>query len=35
VPVRIHIDKVPDGVLLVAGQTATVQVDPQPKPSGR
>jgi multidrug resistance efflux pump len=35
VPVRIHIDKVPDGVLLVAGQTGTVQIDPQRKPSGR
>ena len=30
VPVRIHIDQVPDGVRLVAGMTATVQVDPQP-----
>jgi multidrug resistance efflux pump len=29
VPVRIAIDKVPDGVRLVAGQTATVQIDPQ------
>jgi multidrug resistance efflux pump len=28
VPVRIHIDHVPDGVLLVAGQTATVQIEP-------
>jgi len=28
VPVRIAIDKVPDGVRLVAGQTATVQIDP-------
>jgi multidrug resistance efflux pump len=35
VPVRIHIDQVPDGVRLVAGMTATVQIDPQPKPSGR
>jgi hypothetical protein len=25
VPVRIHIDQVPDGVRLVAGMTATVQ----------
>jgi multidrug resistance efflux pump len=32
VPVRIHIDQVPDGVRLVAGITATVQIDPQPKP---
>jgi multidrug resistance efflux pump len=35
VPVRIHIDQVPDGVRLVAGMTVTVQIDPQPKPSGR
>jgi multidrug resistance efflux pump len=27
VPVRIHIDKVPDGVRLVAGMTGTVQID--------
>ncbi len=31
VPVRVHIDAVPPGVLLVAGMTATVQVDPQPQ----
>jgi RND family efflux transporter MFP subunit len=30
VPVRIHIDQVPDGVRLVAGMTATVQIDSQP-----
>jgi len=30
VPVRIHIDYIPDGVRLVAGTTATVQIDPQP-----
>jgi multidrug resistance efflux pump len=35
VPVRIHIDRVPDGVRLVAGTTATVQIDPRPKPSSR
>ena len=29
IPVRIAIDKVPDGVRLVAGQTATVQIDPR------
>jgi multidrug resistance efflux pump len=29
IPVRIRIDHVPDGVRLVAGMTATVQVDPQ------
>jgi multidrug resistance efflux pump len=33
VPVRIHIDQVPDGVRLVAGMTATVQIDPRPEPS--
>ena len=33
VPVRIHIDAVPDGVHLVAGMTATVQIDPPPQPS--
>jgi multidrug resistance efflux pump len=27
VPVRIHIDQVPDGVVLVAGETASVQID--------
>src|ERR1700704_6385422 len=31
VPVRIHIDQVPDGVRLVAGMTATVQIDPSPR----
>src|SRR5216683_363882 len=35
VPVRLHIDQVPDGVRLVAGMTATVQIDPQPKASKR
>jgi multidrug resistance efflux pump len=30
IPVRIHIDHVPAGVRLVAGMTATVQVDPRP-----
>jgi RND family efflux transporter MFP subunit len=29
VPVRIRINQVPDGVRLVAGMTATVQIDPQ------
>jgi multidrug resistance efflux pump len=40
VPVRIHIDEVPEGVKLVAGLTATVQIEPfqappisSPKPS--
>ncbi len=30
VPVRIHIDQVPPGVTLVAGTTATVQIDRRP-----
>jgi RND family efflux transporter MFP subunit len=30
-PVRIHIDQVPDGVRLVAGMTATVQINPLPR----
>lgn len=30
VPVRIHIDRVPPGVRLVAGMTATIEVDAQP-----
>jgi multidrug resistance efflux pump len=29
IPVRIHVDQVPAGVHLVAGMTATVQVDPR------
>ena len=33
VPVRIDIDKVPDGVRLVAGMTATVEIDPPPRPA--
>jgi multidrug resistance efflux pump len=35
VPVRIHIDQVPEGVRLVAGMTGTVQINPQPKPPSR
>jgi RND family efflux transporter MFP subunit len=31
IPVRIHIDSAPQGVLLVAGMTATVQIDPGPR----
>jgi multidrug resistance efflux pump len=27
IPVRIHIDQVPKGIVLVAGMTATVQID--------
>jgi multidrug resistance efflux pump len=30
VPVRVHVDHVPDGVRLVAGLTATVQIDLPP-----
>lgn len=30
IPVRIHIDKVPDGVLIASGMTATVVVEPAP-----
>ena len=30
IPVRIHIDEVPDGVVLAAGMTATVQIDQRP-----
>ena len=33
VPVRIHIDQVPHGVRLVAGMTATVQIDPHTRAS--
>jgi multidrug resistance efflux pump len=33
IPVRIHIDHVPDGVVLSAGMTATVEVEPRPKTS--
>jgi multidrug resistance efflux pump len=32
IPVRIHIDEVPQGVVLAAGMTATVQIDPRPRP---
>jgi RND family efflux transporter MFP subunit len=31
VPVRIHIDRVPQGVDLVAGMTATIQIDQPPR----
>jgi multidrug resistance efflux pump len=30
IPVRIHVDSVPQGITLVAGMTATVQIDPNP-----
>jgi multidrug resistance efflux pump len=29
IPVRIHIDEVPEGVILAAGMTGTVQIDPR------
>jgi multidrug resistance efflux pump len=29
-PVRIRVDRIPDGIRLAAGMTATVEVDPQP-----
>ncbi len=32
IPVRIHIDAVPEGMVLAAGMTATVQINPQPRP---
>jgi multidrug resistance efflux pump len=32
IPVRIHIDQVPEGVVLSAGETATVQIDRPPQP---
>jgi multidrug resistance efflux pump len=32
VPVRIRIDQVPNGIRLVTGMTATVQIDSQSKP---
>jgi multidrug resistance efflux pump len=35
VPVRILVDQVPDDVRLVAGMTATVQIDPHPRASPR
>lgn len=30
IPVRIHIDHVPEGVVLAAGMTATVEIEPRP-----
>jgi multidrug resistance efflux pump len=35
IPVRIHIDQVPESVILAAGMTATVQIDPRPRPPTR
>jgi multidrug resistance efflux pump len=34
IPVRIHIDAVPEGVVLSAGMTATVQIDTPPRGPG-
>jgi multidrug resistance efflux pump len=31
IPVRVHIDQVPEGVILSTGMTATVQIDPRPR----
>jgi multidrug resistance efflux pump len=33
IPVRIHIDQVPEGVVLSAGMTATVEIDDRVRPS--
>lgn len=33
IPVHIHLDKVPHGVHLAVGMTATVQISPRPEPS--
>jgi len=35
IPVRVHIDEVPEGVVLAAGMTATVQINPHPRPSAQ
>jgi RND family efflux transporter MFP subunit len=35
IPVRIEIDQVPEGVTLVAGMTATVQIDPRARQPAR
>ena len=32
IPVRIHIDQVRSGLVLSAGMTATVQIEPKPTP---
>jgi multidrug resistance efflux pump len=34
IPVRIHIDQVEPGLILSAGMTATVQIEPRPKSGG-
>jgi RND family efflux transporter MFP subunit len=35
IPVRIHIDQVPEGVTLAAGMTATVQIDPRARSASK
>jgi multidrug resistance efflux pump len=35
IPVRIEIDQLPKGVVLVAGMTATVEIDPRPGPRAK
>lgn len=35
IPVRIHIDEVPEGVVLAAGMTATVQIEPRARETSR
>ena len=35
IPVRIEIDQLPDGVVLSAGMTATVEVEPRPQPPAK
>jgi RND family efflux transporter MFP subunit len=35
IPVRVHIDEVPEGVVLAAGMTATVQIEPRAHDASR
>src|SRR6201993_4309876 len=35
IPVRVHIDEVPPGIILSAGMTATVDIDDRPLPQGK
>jgi RND family efflux transporter MFP subunit len=35
IPVRVHIDQVPEGVILAAGMTATVQIEPRLREAGQ
>jgi multidrug resistance efflux pump len=34
IPVRIHLDRVPDGIVLAAGMTCTIGIGPQPPSAG-